>query len=478
MRQRTRYFFATLLRVPRPWCLGVLLLLAGGFAATGCDQNKSSPLRPPNIILIYIDDLGWNDVGFNGSRFYETPHIDALARSGIVFSNAYANAPNCAPSRASLMTGQYTPRHKIYTVGRSARGQEEDRQMIPAANTLMLANEYETLAEKLREAGYATAHVGKWHLGGDGFHPEDQGFDVNIGGYASGSPRGGYFPPYQNEKLPDGPSNEYLTDRLTEEALAFMGRNATRSFFLHLAHYAVHTPIQAKSELIAKYERKVPTDAQDNPTYAAMIESMDQSVGRVLEQLDSLGLTQNTVVIFSSDNGGAMQATSNAPLRGFKGMLYEGGIRVPLAVRWLGTIAPGRVDDSPVIGSDLYPTLLDIADATPPSHPVDGISLKPLLINHEAVAVPRSLYWHFPAYLESPSGFPGPWRTTPVGAIRRGQYKLIEFFETGEVELYDLASDIGESVNLAPLQPALAEDLRARLGAWREAIGADMPTPK
>jgi len=457
--------------------LGILGVLIVALAAAGCNADFAAPPTQPNIVLIYVDDLGWSDVGFNGSLFYETPHLDALARDGIVFSNAYANAPNCAPSRASLMTGQYTPRHKIYTVGNPARGQEGDRRMISPANTRTLATRYVTVAEKLRDAGYATAHIGKWHLGADGYLPEHQGFDVNVGGYASGSPQGGYFPPYRNPSLSDGPPEEYLTDRLTDEALSFVTRSASQPFFLYLAHYAVHTPIQAKAALIAKYESRTPVGDQSNATYAAMIESMDQSVGRVLAHLDSLGLGPDTAVIFYSDNGGAIQATSNAPLRGFKGMLYEGGIRVPLAIRWTGRIAPGRAEKTPVIGSDLYPTLLEFAGAAPPAHTLDGISLMPLLEASGPVER-RSLFWHFPAYLEMPKGFPGPWRTTPAGAVRHGSYKLIEFFEDGSLELYNLADDLGETTNLAAQEPELTRDLHTRLQAWRTSIGADMPEPK
>ena len=439
-------------------------------------MDQSGGVSQPNIVLIYIDDLGWNDVGFNGSRYYETPHIDQLAHDGIIFSHAYANSPNCAPSRASLMTGLYTPRHKIYTVGSPARGEDTNRRMIPAPNTKTLELEYVTLAEHLRESGYATAHVGKWHLGGDGFLPQDQGFDFNAGGYASGSPRGGYFSPYNNPQLSDGPAGEHLTDRLTEEALGFIGQNAAQPFFLHLSYYAVHTPIQAKGDLIAKYEQKSPAGDQDNAVYAAMIENMDQNVGRILAGLDSLGLVENTMVLFYSDNGGAMQATSNAPLRGHKGMLYEGGIRVPLAIKWPGKIHPGQLEETPVIGIDLLPTLLEVSGA-PSAQRMDGLSLMPLLLG-EGPIEPRSLYWHFPAYLEMPRGFEGPWRTTPAGAIRNGPYKLIEFFEDGRLELYDLSNDIGESRNLASERPELTSDLHARLNAWRIEVSADMPLQK
>ena len=452
------------------------LCFLGSAGEKSIRENQGEPAKP-NIVFIYIDDLGWADVGFNGSTYYETPNIDQLAGQGIIFSQAYANAPNCAPSRASLMTGQYTPRHKIYTVGTSKRGQEEDRRMIPVPNTENLPLHYTTLAEALGDAGYTTGHFGKWHLGDTGGHPEDQGFDVNVGGYKSGSPRGGYFPPYNNPKLVDGPDGEYLTDRLTNEAIAFIEQNKKGPFFLYLSHYAVHTPIQAQADVIAKYERKVPDGGQKNPTYAAMIESADRSVGSVLERIAALELTDNTLVIFYSDNGGAVQATSNQPLRGYKGMLYEGGIRVPLTVKWPARITSGRLDGTPVIGIDFYPTLLEISGAEPPAHDMDGVSLVPIFTGNDGLAA-RSLYWHFPAYLEASKGIPGPWRTTPAGAIRSEDYKLIEFFENGVLELYNLREDPGESTNLADQLPEKTELLHKSLKDWREKVGADMPTPK
>lgn len=452
------------------------LCFLGSAGEKSIRENQGEPAKP-NIVFIYIDDLGWADVGFNGSTYYETPNIDQLAGQGIIFSQAYANAPNCAPSRASVMTGQYTPRHKIYTVGTSMRGQEEDRRMIPVPNTENLPLHYTTLAEALGDAGYTTGHFGKWHLGDTGGHPEDQGFDVNVGGYKSGSPRGGYFPPYNNPKLVDGPDGEYLTDRLTNEAIAFIEQNKEGPFFLYLSHYAVHTPIQAQADVIAKYERKVPDGGQKNPTYAAMIESADRSVGSVLERIAALELTDNTLVIFYSDNGGAVQATSNQPLRGYKGMLYEGGIRVPLVVKWPARITSGRLDGTPVIGIDFYPTLLEIAGAEPPAHNMDGVSLVPIFTGNDGLAA-RNLYWHFPAYLEASEGIPGPWRTTPAGAIRSEDYKLIEFFENDVLELYNLREDPGESTNLADQLPEKTELLHEKLRIWREKIGADMPTPK
>ena len=443
----------------------------------GCAEAPA----PPNIVLFYIDDLGWRDVGFMGSAYYETPNIDRLAERGIVFTQAYANAPNCAPSRASLLTGQYTPRHGIYTVGSPERGQARLRKLIPPPNTTALDTSFVTLAEALKTAGYATAHVGKWHLGGTGHLPTDQGFDVNVAGDAKGHPAS-YFYPYErgNSAVPGlqegGHDDEYLTDRLTDEAIGFIETRADQPFFLHFAHYAVHTPIQAKDSLIEKYQQKPGDNAHNNPTYAAMIESVDESMGRVMSLLDERGLTENTIIVFFSDNGGYGPATSMAPLRGSKGMLYEGGIRVPLAVYAPGLLAEARRDDTPVIGTDLYPTLLAMAGVPlPPDQPFDGVSLRPLLLDATPLP-PRALHWHFPAYLERYRDTPGPWRTTPAAAIRQGHFKLIEFFEDNRLELYNLHDDPGEQNNLAETMPNKTLELHALMQAWRADVQAPVPS--
>ncbi len=470
--------------IPWPCTLGaarvaIAALGAAGFAV-GCTPRKIEP----NIVFIYIDDLGWRDVGFMGSRYYETPHVDGLAAQGMVFTNAYANAPNCAPSRASLMTGQYTPRHGIYTVNSAARGPSRLRRIVPPENKTTLDLEAVTLAEALRDAGYATGHFGKWHLGGAGHLPTDQGFDVNVAGREYGSPPG-YFYPYANRtnQLGDlqtgGADGEYLTDRLTDEALRFMeDHSEERPFFLYLSHYAVHTPLRAKEEIVERYRTKEGSDGHDNPVYAAMVASVDESVGRVLAKLDELGLSDNTVVIFYSDNGGYGPATSMAPLRGSKGMLYEGGIREPLVVRWPGHVAPGSSSDTPVIGTDFYPTLLAMAGAgLPVAHELDGVSLLPILTRGGALRE-RPIFWHFPAYLEADRSVEGPWRTTPAGAVRFGDFKLIEFFEDGRLELYDLARDIGEEHNLANEMPDKTRELHDLLLDWREAVNAPVPTER
>ncbi len=448
-----------------------------------------APAARPNIIFIVADDLGWADLSSYGSQYYETPNIDSLAAAGMKFTSAYA-CPNCAPTRAALMSGQYAPRTGIYTVGSGARGLEKFRKMIPVPNRTELALSVVTVAEVLHAAGYRTASMGKWHLGGGKYLPTNQGFDINIGGNERGAPgRGGYFSPYNNPNLIDGPPGEYLTDRLTEEAVRFIKANRDRPFFLYLPHYAVHTPLSAKPDLVAKWKRKPPVGGQSNPVYAAMIDSLDQGVGRILQTLDEVGLADRTVVIFYSDNGGvggyhragveANEITDNAPLRGGKGMLYEGGIRVPLIVRYPGVTKPGSVSDVPVINVDFYPTLAEIAGAKlDPDQVLDGTSFLPVLASGgRARAARPPLYWHFPGYLQGKADV-GAWRTTPAGAIRMGDYKLIEFFETGTIELYNLRADISEQNNLATKMPDKARELHERLVAWRKATHAPMPKKK
>lgn len=433
--------------------------------------------RKPNIVFILADDLGWKDVGFMGSRYYETPHIDRLAREGIVFTQAYTNGPNCAPTRASLLSGQYSPRHGVYTVGSSERGESKHRKLIPTKNKTTLDSDIVTIAEALKPAGYVSASMGKWHLGNDPeLGPVGQGFDVNIGGFEAGHPRS-YFSPYRNPKLTDGPKREYLTDRLTDEALKFIEDHHDQPFFLYLPHYAVHTPLQAKKAMIEKYKKKEPSNGQGNPTYAAMVESLDQGVGRILEKLDELKLTRDTVVIFTSDNGGVKGITSMAPLRGGKGMLYEGGIRVPLVVRWPREAYDISTCDEPVISIDFYPTLLEVAGVDKSEeHVLDGKSIVAILEGRPQ-PIPRALYWHFPAYLQGKAegAHDTLFRTRPGGAIRRFEWKLIEYFEDGRLELYNLSEDIGETRNVAFDHPDEASGLRRMLHKWRQTLQAPVP---
>ncbi len=453
--------------------------LAAGLALSSRSARAQAGRRPPNIVFLFIDDMGWRDVGFMGSTYYETPHIDKLASQGMVFTNAYSNAPNCAPSRACLLSGQYGPRHGVYTVGTSSRGQSRRRKLIPIENTTILDPKIVTIAEAIKAAGYVSASIGKWHLGtGPVTGPTGQGFDVNVAGFIAGSPPKGYFVPYGNPELPDGPPGEYLTDRLTDEAIKFIGAHKDKPFFLYLPHYAVHTPLQAKKEMIDKYKNKPASNGQHNAKYAAMVDSTDQGVGRIMDKLDELGLADNTVVFFFSDNGGVRTITSNQPLRGGKGMLYEGGIREPMCVRWPGVVTPGTHCDTPIIGIDFYPTILEIAGLQKPEGKLlDGVSIMPLLkggsgLNREA------LFWHFPAYLQGKAeGARDPYfRTRPGAAIRVGDWKLIEYFEDGALELYNLKEDIGEKNDLAKALPDKTAELHNQMLAWRKAVNAPVPT--
>ncbi len=451
----------------------VFLLFTLTFFLSGCAQQ--SPLKP-NIVLILADDLGWRDASFMGSKYYETPEIDALAKSGMIFTDAYSNAPNCAPTRACLLTGLYTPRHGIYTVATSARGKSEYRKLVPIKNTLLLDTSFVTVAEVLKSHGYRTASIGKWHLGNKSYGlPTAQGFEVNVGGFEKGHPKS-YFSPYSNPFLTDGPEGEYLTDRLTNEALKFIDKNKDGPFFLYLPHYAVHTPIQAKDSLTAFFKNKPPDGRHNNPIYAAMIKSLDDGVGRIMAKIHELGLTENTIVIFTSDNGGMGVATGMEPLRGSKGMLYEGGIRVPFIASWPGKIKPETISHEPVISLDLYPTILSLAGITKPDGLLlDGIDFSPVLLKQRPMAT-RPLFWHFPAYLERYRNMNRIWRTTPASAIRYGDWKLIQYYEDNHIELYNLLEDIGETQNLTGENPHKRDELYAILDKWRKAVKAPVPT--
>ena len=433
--------------------------------------------NPPNIVLFFVDDLGWSDLGYSGSSFYESPNVDRLAMEGVVFTNAYACAPNCAPSRACLMSGMYTPRHGVYTVGNSTRGKSVDRKLIPVDNKTVLASEINTLPEQLRRLGYRTGHFGKWHLGDD---PTTQGMDINIAGKIWGSPSGGgYHSPFNFPNLKEEKAGVYLTDRISEKAVEFIHDNQNRPFFLYLAHYSVHTPIQPKQQYKAYFENRKPDRGHNNAGYAAMVRSMDDSLGRVRTALKDLKLDQNTVIIFTSDNGGHGGVTSNRPLRGSKGMLYEGGIRVPFIAHWQGEFGKPRQEDVPVIGVDLLPTLLELAGGKPSKkQQVDGESIVGVLTHENQELEDRAIYWHFPAYLERYRGLPeeGPFRTTPATAIRSGKWKLIRFYESGREELYDLDEDISESENLSAAYPDVVKKLSGQLDRWLADTNAFIPS--
>jgi len=432
----------------------------------------------PNIVYINMDDLGWMDVAYMGSKFYETPNIDRLASEGMIFTNAYSNAANCAPSRACVMSGQYAPRHGIYTVGSSERGSARTRKLIPTKNRTSLPDENVTIAEALKTAGYITATMGKWHLGAD---PKTQGFDVNVAGGSAGHPST-YFSPYRNRRLPDGPKGEHLPHRLTSEAIKFIEANKARPFFLYLPYFSVHTPIQAPKDITAKYKTKGPAGGQGHAAYAAMIESADTNIGRLMKKIDQLGLRENTVVIFTSDNGGVVKISSQAPARAGKGSYYEGGIREPLIVRWPEKIKPGAKCDTPVIGIDFYPTLLEMTGAKKPAGKLlDGVSLMPLLTQSGKLPE-RALFWHFPIYLQNYSSADGArdplFRTRPGCVVRAGDWKLHEYFEDGGLELYNLADDLGERNNLADKMPDKTKELHDIMLRWRKQTKAPVPTEK
>ena len=437
---------------------------------------------PPNVVFIYIDDLGYSDVGFMGARHYRTPHIDRLAEQGMIFTSAYAAAPNCAPSRACLMSGQYSPRHGVYTVGNPDRGKAALRKLIAIKNNTVLPASVTTIGELFQGAGYQTGYFGKWHLGKPGTTgPVEQGFAVNVGGNHSGSPQGGHFSPFRNPQLPDSGEREYLTDRLTREATGFIEAKRDQPFFLMLSHYAVHTPIQAKKEITQKYQDDA-GQKSFNAKYAAMIESVDDSVGQVVQKLESEKLLDQTMIIFYSDNGGHGKMTRCAPLRGSKGMAYEGGIRVPLSITWRGRITEKSRCDTPVTGVDFFETFRVMLDAERPNgQPLDGCDIMPLLVGASPEFARKSLFWHFPAYLEGKNyrGAPDPaFRARPFGAIRSGDWKLIRFFEDERVELYNLADDIGESRNLATEQPQIASRLAQDLKSWQLSVNAPIPTER
>ncbi|EMI40671.1 sulfatase [Rhodopirellula sp. SWK7] len=451
---------------------------AADFAVAESPDRESGDSAMPNIIYINADDLGVMDVGFNSDR-YHTPNIDRLRAEGMLFTNAYAPAANCAPSRACVMSGQYGPRHGVYTVGSSERGKSHDRKLIPTQNTNHLSNDDVTLPAVLQDAGYQTIHLGKWHLGPD---PTQQGFHVNIGGDTSGSPSGGgYFSPYKSgpmKRFSDQyPAKTHRVDIFADQAIRFMRANQTKPFFMHMAYYSVHTGIEPVPGLVEKYQDKENVHA----AYASMVEKMDQGIGKILDELDSLSLTDKTFVLFCSDNGGVRALSDQMPYRSGKGSYFEGGIREPLVVRWPGKITPGSTSDVPVIGVDFFPTFLDVAGVKSPSgQQLDGVSLMPLLTQTGDLEE-RALYWHFPVYLQSyarerDDSHDPLFRTRPGSAMRLGKWKLHEYFEDGRLELYDLEADIGERRNLADRYPEKTTQLHAMMKRWREETGAPVPT--
>ncbi len=483
----------------RSQCFSTILVLLMCVLITAVTDSgvADQPIvqQPKNFVFFLVDDLGWTDLGCFGSGFYETPNVDRLAASGMKFTNAYAACPVCSPTRASILTGKYPCRVGITDYINPGGGNQPEKwkrntKLLPAPFELQLAKEEMTIAEKLKARGYATFFAGKWHLGGKGFYPEDQGFDVNAGGIEKGGPYGGkrYFSPYGNPKLPDGPDGEHLPDRLASDTVKFITKNRDKPFFAYLSFYSVHTPLMAREDLKEKYiekktrirfagpiwgkerERKV-RRVQEHAVYAGMVEAMDQAVGKVLNSLDELGLADNTVVIFMSDNGGLSTSeghpTSNLPLRGGKGWMYEGGIREPMIVRAPGVTKSGSVNEQYLSSVDFFPTILELAgEHTVADGAIDGKSFLKSLNSEPEERGP--IFWHYPHY--------GNQGGAPSAAVRDGNWKLIHWMEDDSVELFDLGSDIGEEKDLAQQNPVIVTKMKKQLSEWQKAVGAKMPT--
>ena len=470
-------------------CTGII-----GLSISSLDSWSHESRSKPNFIFIVVDDLGWADLACYGADLHETPNIDTFAKGSVKFTNAYAAAAICTPTRASLLSGK-SPAKLNMTIWREwAKNQLYDRKMIPPDVEGNLPLEEVTIAEEMKDAGYVTAHIGKWHVGDAEHFPEVQGFDINVGATVWGAPPTFFYPYkgeiYQSYRFTPGlerdasgqynldREGEYLTDRLTDEAINIMERFRDESFFINLSYYTVHTPIEAKVELVEYYKKRLKQGmSHQNAIYAAMVHILDQNVGKLLKKLDELDLTKNTVVVFTSDNGGFINewdgktVTNNFPLRSGKGALYEGGIRVPTMIRWPGVTIPGATCDYPITTQDFYPTLLEMANLKGDPKQVeefDGISLAPILKNPQAKLEQREMYWHYPHYYMT---------TRPVSAILQGDWKLLEFFEDNHVELYNLKDDIGEKNDLAKTHPAKTAELLKLLSEWRKNVNAPMPRP-
>ncbi|MEM7371822.1 MAG: sulfatase [Bacteroidota bacterium] len=466
------------------------LLLFLSTLLLGCHSNKR-PSSPPNIVFILVDDLGWTDLSCYGSSFYLTPQLDRFAKEGMRFTNAYASCPVCSPTRASIMTGKYPTRLNItdWIPGHDP----DNRRLLGPQDLNELPLSELTLAEAFAEQGYTTFFAGKWHLGSEGFYPEDQGFDINKGGHHKGSPPGGYYSPYKNPRLSNGPEGEYLPDRLTDESIAFIRANQDEPFFLFLSYYTVHTPIQPSKRHLERFQKRAdesfpPHEIQRvkehdgmtrtnqiHPEYASMVYAMDENVGRLLTTLKETGLAENTIIVFTSDNGGLstfpekrLAPTSVLPLRGGKGWCYEGGIRVPLIIKAPGITQAGSESEVPVISTDFYPTLLDLAGlGEKPEQHQDGLNLRSVLRGKTELDR-EALYWHYPHYHGST------W--TPGAAIRMGKWKLITWYDWEKTELYNLDQDLGERNNLADQYPEKVAELSQKLADWQAETSAQFPT--
>ncbi len=451
-------------------------------AAVASPCTEAAKPNRPNIVLIIADDLGWADVGYNGAKFYETPNIDRLCAEGMKFNEAYPGAANCMPSRSCIISGMYTPRTQMWTPGRLAKGNNAYMKFLVPTRSEVAGKEIfptkgalepsvTSVAEVLKTAGYQSARFGKWHLG-----PDTQGFDVSDANGRGAGPNGSFY------------GNVNVAEWLTDAAVEFIGDNKAQPFFLYLAHWDVHTPIKARRDVVAKYERRLKEgnwDRKWNTTYAAMIEAVDTSVGRVRKALADNGIAENTLFVFTSDNGGHSGATWCEPLKGAKGAFYEGGIRVPAAMRWPAGIKAGSICNTPITGVDFLPTFAELAGAPlPKEQPVDGRSLVPLLRGEKALT-DRAIFWHYPLYLAGGDynqvvPVHGTdrmyWRATPCSVIRKGDWKLIQFFESDTVELYHLRNDIGEKSDVSSANPDKTVELLSELKRWQRETKAIIPT--
>ena len=457
-----------------------ILLLIICILLLGCSskENINKVTNKPNIIFINVDDLGWKDVGYMGSSYFETPNIDKLSKEGMIFTQGYAAAANCAPSRACLMSGQNTPRHGVYTVSPSTRGNSKTRKIIPTPNTKHLTNDMVTMSEMFKIAGYTTGTFGKWHITKN---PLNDGFDVNIGGNHRGNPgRKGYDAPYNDlPNLEMAPEGENLTDRLTTEAVNFVKTNKNKSFFLYLPYYAVHTPLMGKQNLINKYKTKDGSNGQDNPVFAAMVENVDTNIGRLLNTIDNLKLSSNTLVVFTSDNGGLRAISNQNPLRAGKGSYYEGGIRVPYIIKWPNKIKAASVNATPIVNMDFFPTFMNIINVKLPNKKLDGQNILPLLKGNKIKE--RPLFWHFPIYLQAyhqseDDGRDPIFRTRPGSTVLFKNWKLHHYFEDNALELYNLEDDLGERNDLAASNPKKTQELYEILETWRKQVHAPIPS--
>ena len=439
-------------------------------------SNKES-LDKPNIILIVADDLGWSDLSYMGSEYYETPNIDKLSKSGMTFYNGYASSANCAPSRATMLSGKYHTEHGIYTVRNSDRGSRKTRKIIPIETKTTLDLDFFVIPEMLKEVGYTNGHFGKWHLGDVGFHPEQSGFDVNIGGNRHGGP-GGYFAPYPNPELENEPKGEYLTDRIGDEVVKFIDQNKENNFFAYVPFFSVHTPIQSKPDYQKKYSNKESNEYHNRPDYAGMIQSLDENIGKILDKIDTLNLSENTLIIFTSDNGGIRAISNQYPLRAGKGSYYEGGIKVPMIFSWKGKIEAETDSYERISNLDFYPTIKNLVGYKD-SIDLDGEDLTPIFKGEKLKK--RELYFHFPVYLEPyrvqlDSGTDPLFRTRPGTVIIKDKWKLHHYYEDNKFELYDLEKDISESKNLVEINKEKKTELLMDLNNWRKAKNAPIPS--